>query len=806
MGKCREKGLTQLYRGFMFSRLRFIGLLLFVALVFTVPVVGWRAWAWYDCLPPGLNAEYVGRERCVQCHQREAEQWQTSDHARAMELATPKTVLGNFQDGSCEACGVRSRFFREGDQFMVETAGREGKIEKFAIKYTFGVDPLQQYLVEFPNGRLQPLPLAWHTTGKRWIHLYQQENFHSSEWLYWTNQGMSWNLMCADCHSTNLQKNYDVATDTYHTTWTDMEVSCEACHGPGSIHLAITERSRPFVDRRYGTGLAPLKSKVSQFQVDTCGKCHARRQALTKNFRAGDDFLHHYLPEMLDTPSYHPDGQILEENYEYSSFQLSLMCQKGVRCTDCHDPHTSRLRAQGNALCNRCHVPAKFDVPSHHFHKSESTGAQCMNCHMPATTYMVVDPRRDHSFRIPRPELTLAIGTPNACNGCHKEKDAAWARDQLARWRERKTPDLRQNFAWAIAEGRRGNPEARSDLAKLANNTELPWLLRASSLSLLGNLSSPSSIRISKKLLDDSHPMVRMSAVRNLDQGLPLPLLKGDDPRLEVVDVPLAKTAARLLRDEHRMVRIAAARVVSGVPATVLSSDDRKALTDALREYEDSLADNLDDRATHRTLGELHLRLANFHKARKHLEKALVLDPTYHDARLLLARLHYQRGASDQALSTYSEVLTEGDRHWNNIRAHTETRVTRYFSDLAADAHYSMAQILAEDRARLAEAIPHFQKVVKLQPQRHRVLYNLGLACQQLQRWEEADKHLLAARQASPSSWEYVYALVGGYSQRKKITEAMLLLQEWMRAHPEDQDADLMLRQLRNLVPADVPK
>ena len=287
---------------------------------------------------------------------------------------------------------------------------------------------------------LQCLDIAWDTRRKRWFHLYPDEKFAPDDPLYWTGRYQTWNLMCAECHSTNLRKNYNLKTDSYRTTWAEINVGCQACHGPGAEHVAsaTTKESGTPMPVRFGAG-------DSRFQVEQCAVCHSRRRVVAPPDAPGQAFMDHYAPEWLRDDLYFADGQILGEVYVYGSFLQSKMYRQGVRCTDCHNPHSLKLDAEGNRVCTKCHQltpPSEFptlkaknyDTPEHHHHAPGSEGARCVNCHMAARTYMVVDPRRDHSFRIPRPDLSVAIGTPNACNGCHQDKDAQWAAGTIASW------------------------------------------------------------------------------------------------------------------------------------------------------------------------------------------------------------------------------------------------------------------------------------------------------------------------------------------------------------------------------------
>ena len=401
-------------------------------------------------VPAEVTATFVGRDACVTCHQDQTTSFTGSHHDLAMAIATDQSVLGNFDDTEMTQHGITSRMFRDGDRFMVHTEGPTGAMEDFEIKYVFGVDPLQQYMVEFDRpedagddeiGRLQVLRISWDTHRKKWFYLKApdvDEKIAPGDPLHWTGIAQRWQTMCADCHSTNLQPNFDVATGRYHTTYSEIDVSCEACHGPGSVHVELANRKSLFWDRDRGFALASLKGDDKEGQLQSCAPCHSRRGQLGGGYVAGQSYHDFYQLEPLTEATYHADGQIKDEVYVYGSFTQSLMYHKGIGCTDCHDPHSLKLKHTGNETCTSCHQHAagKYDVPSHHHHAVGTAGAACVNCHMPHTTYMMVDDRRDHSLRVPRPDLSVEIGTPNACSGCHI-KDAIKTDESLQEFVDR---------------------------------------------------------------------------------------------------------------------------------------------------------------------------------------------------------------------------------------------------------------------------------------------------------------------------------------------------------------------------------
>ena len=337
---------------------------------------------------PAAPPTFVGSAKCAGCHAKEAEAYRGSDHALAMQPATEQTVLGNFDQARVTHRGVTSTFFRRDGKFFVRTDGPDGKPAEFEIAYTFGVDPLQQYLVPFPGGRLQALGLAWDTRpraqgGQRWFHLYPDMTLRPPDPLHWTGREQTWNFQCAECHSTDLRKRYDLAANRYATAWAELTVSCEECHGPGSAHVAWAE-TRPAGAPRAAPGATGLVVRLgrgdgtwtmkdsqrgiaewtgparSSAELDVCARCHARRRPIVDPHPYGRPFLDTHVPALLEARLYHADGQILGEVYEWGSFVQSRMQRAGVTCSDCHEPHRATLRARGQ--CGLCPVSPSGEV------------------------------------------------------------------------------------------------------------------------------------------------------------------------------------------------------------------------------------------------------------------------------------------------------------------------------------------------------------------------------------------------------------------------------------------------------------
>ena len=592
---------------------------------------------------------FAGSEACKSCHAAEFEQWQGSHHDLAMQAATEQTVLGDFDDASFTYNGVTSRFFRRGDSFMVNTDGEDGKATDFEVAYVFGVYPLQQYLLPLSRGRLQTLTIAWDSRpaaegGQRWFHLQPDEAVDYKDPLHWTGPYYNWNARCAECHSTDVKKNYDVATRSFNTTFEEVNVGCEACHGPGEQHMALAREGKvasasnagfPVDLGQRGQWTLPEGEAIarrseplqSQAQIDNCARCHARRGTLG-DYHYGKSLLDTHRLSLLEPNLYHPDGQILEEVYVYGSFIQSKMHQAGVVCSNCHEPHSLELRAPDNGVCAQCHVPATYDTEQHHHHPAGSQGALCANCHMPETTYMVVDPRRDHSMRVPRPDLSLVMGTPNACNQCHVDKDAAWSHRALKNWGVRFT-DTGSHPARAFQGFAQGDARAIPTLAAIAASPQQPAIVRATAMEALGQAGGRDALQTATQILYDDDPMLRASTVRALEFLPP-------HQRFQLL--------TPLLDDEVTSVRMAVAASLAQVPLAQIQPAQAQKLQGLFDEYTAIITEHADMPNAQMQLGLFYLHRGDMAAAEAAYREALFLNRQLTPAYVNLADL--MRGQS----------------------------------------------------------------------------------------------------------------------------------------------------------------
>ena len=720
---------------------------------------------------PAERRDYVGSPACAPCHRREAEAWAGSHHRLAMQEPARGTVLGDFGDATFLAMGVTTRFFTRDGGYFVATEGADGKPAEFEVKYVIGVRPVQQYMFEFPAGKLQCLTVAWDTEKRRWYSLYPDRRIALDDPLHWTGRYQNWNLMCAECHTTDFRKGYEEKADSYRSTWAEFDVGCEACHGPGRAH--VVEQARQGVLRQRALG-APVDSAMraaealaaARAAVDACAPCHSRRHRIGAARGPRDPFLDEFMPELMREPLYFADGQIHDEVYEYGSFRQSKMYQRGVSCTDCHDPHSTKLRAEGNALCTRCHQPhpdprfptlvaKEYDAPSHHHHAPGSAGARCVSCHMPERFYMVVDRRRDHYFRIPRPDLTAAYGMPNACNSCHSDRTPAWAARAVDGWRGAHPRD--SAFVQAMASGRAGARDAGPALAKLAGDPGLPAIQRASALELLRTYPDAAS-GPAAEAAPDPDPLVRAAAAGAMET---LPYAQR------------ATLAGPLLGDAVRAVRVAAASALAAVPRALLSPAQRQSLDAALREYGHALDAVADMPSTHLNRAVLEEARGRDDLAERSYEAALQMDPYFLPARANLATLY--------------------NRTHRNVEAERELREGIRRQPEAGELHYSLGLLLAEEE-RFDDAAVALAKAAERIPERARVRYNLALVLSKLGRDDESERALLEASRLDPLDPDILYAAAYRSAERGEWERALPLAERLVALRPDGEAQGLLMR------------
>jgi Tfp pilus assembly protein PilF len=741
-----------------------VGVLATLAIVLAVPLRLGVVAARGPRQPARPVALYVGSDACKSCHQAAYDKWRRSHHGLAMAPAREDTVLGNFDDTTFTEKGKTTRFSRRDGKYLVRTEGPDGKPGEFEVAYTFGWSPLQQYLIPFPGGRLQSLTIGWDVPKKRWFSLYPDQVIPPTDWLHWTRPAQNWNVMCSECHSTGVRKRYDPERDTYQTTWSEISVGCEACHGPGSLHAEWAKKPAMGRPPMANFALAVKTSGLANRDlVNLCAPCHSRRGELRDLDRPGGEPLDLFLPALLTAGLFYPDGQILEEDYEYHSFLQSKMYANGVKCSDCHDVHSAKRHKEGNELCVRCHRADTYDTQSHHFHKKvyqgrPSEGASCTACHMPGRNYMVVHFRRDHSLRAPRPDLSVQIGTPNACSqsGCHADKPLRWAVEAYNKWYGVKR---KPHYGTVLAAARERKPEARADLLELAADRLRPAIVRATALDLLWVYPGEEGMRLLQQALADEDALIRRTAAHHI---------RFADPG------QLVKVLAPLLKDPALAVRIEAASRLAEVPQTLLTEAQAKDFKSALEEDRKVLAYTADMPSGRYNWAILEQNLGRPDLAEKQYRRALAVDDQFYLAQVNLALLLNRQGKNAEAEQLLKAALRLNPRN--------------------AGVAFNLGLLLAEE-GKPAEAETALRTAVKTDPQMAAAAYNLAVLVAPKNVAEAVELSRRAA-ELRPEEPRYAFTLAFYQRQRGDQAGAAKTLEQLLQRHPAYGDAYLLLGEL----------
>ncbi|MGO7333516.1 tetratricopeptide repeat protein [Rhizobium leguminosarum] len=711
-----------------------------------------------------IHKGFADERTCTSCHADQAAAFSKSHHAQAMALADDGTVRGDFDNTRFEHDGVVTTFTRRDGRFFVNTEGADGGQAEFEVKYTFAYEPLQQYLVDIGGGRLQALDIAWDTARRHWFWLGSGTPAKPGSTYHWTGPFYRWNRTCIDCHSTDPQAKFQPQTNEYKSTYVATSIGCQSCHGPGAKHVA-SARSADVSSPMTDTGLPKLDAGI-------CFACHARRTKLLDGYQPGKPFLDYFSPALLRQDLYFPDGQILDEVFEYGSFQQSKMARAGVTCLDCHRPHDAGLKAEGNALCTQCHTETKperfvrqdpsglFDTPAHTRHQAGSTGAQCANCHMPERTYMKVDPRRDHSFVIPRPDLSATLGTPNACTTCHVDRTNDWAAETMDGWygtQWRKRPSIAHAFAGAA----NGDQAAVEALRALVSDQNQAGIVRASAIAAMSGTGGADITADIRTATADADPLVRLGAAEAAGNIPP-------ERRLEAI--------SNLLSDATRAVRVAAANALASTPPELFGNQrgNFEAAGADLRAYVETNGDVAETQSNYGFFLFARQRTAEAEAA---FRRAISLDPTLEATRINLAEFYRATGQNDRSEQTYAEATAMAPER--------------------ADLRYGHALSLVRKQA-LTEAITELEEAVRLDPQNPRYKTTFAVALDSAGRTEEALGRLDGWAAGGDAD---IIGLALQYSLKlRHLPEALKHAEALARLRPQDPQISSLIGQLKQAI------
>lgn len=722
--------------------------------------------------PSPLTAD----ETCKSCHLQKHDAWEMSHHSGAMQIASADSVLGDFSGVTVVHSSQTAAFFYD-ERFKVSLSDEGHPPQTYTIAYTFGVTPLQQYLVETTSGQFQVLPFAWDSRdkadgGQRWFHIYPDEQLPPGDRLHWQQPLQNWNGMCADCHSTGLKRNYDSVKMRFDTSFDSVNVSCSSCHAGSADHAKarLSGKKDPeswksdllnYLDNTGGfvreEGQATAKwsgDKPRQRpELNTCAACHSRRAPLTDGINPSEKFLNQFSPSLLNDGLYFPDGQIQDEVYVWGSFQQSKMFAAGVSCLDCHDSHSLKLKAEGNAVCTQCHSSDVFEQETHHKHATDNDGSKCVSCHMPERTYMVVDPRRDHSFKIPNPALSSSTGSPNACVTCHSDKSNSWAASTLKEWYP--NTNYSAGHIRSIAHARRGYPSSRAGLRSLITDESQPAITRATALSLVPRVATPELIQTAMKELSNEEPLMRIGAVRAM-----------------AILPPHERLAAlsSLLDDDIKAVRIEAARQLLDVPEAQVH---KKAFVELLQ---------VDELSSWR--GEGRMNIATAHElagdilaAEETYRKSLEIDPSF-----------------APAIINLSELLRRSGREAESFQIIEKASQVEGFVDPAIIHAYGLALIRS---GQSDKALTILKKAMIAQKENARYTYVYLVALNSLGQADKAYKGLRTALRRHRYDRELLSFALSIALNKRDAQYANQLVSRLLELEPNNRDLQRLKGQLK---------
>ncbi len=721
---------------------------------------------------PRQNADakgFAGSQSCRECHERFYQLWSTSFHGLAMqpysEVLAQDKLTPQKEDVVIGSYRYRAEIGR-GQGWVLEKG--PGGTKRYPMEHALGGKNVFYFLTPLEKGRLQTLPVAYDVNRKEWIDMAAsgvrhfpgdqrpEAPFNWKEWPY------TFNTACYSCHVSQLSTNYDLKTDTYHTVWTEPGINCETCHGPSAEHNAIA-RATPKGQALADPKIISTKTMTTEQRNHLCASCHAKTTApLTLSYPPGGRFFDHFDLVTLENPDYYPDGRDLGENYTTTSWLMSPCVKSGK--LDCMHCHTSSGRYRfkkpedANKACLPCHEERVNSAPAHTHHEAESPGSQCISCHMPMTSFARMN-RSDHSMLPPAPAATMAYHSPNACNICHTDKDAAWADKLVREWRARdyQAPLLRR--AGLIDAARKRDWSRLEEMLHYITSPDRDEVFAASLIRLIPLTPDPQFAQTLLKAAGDSSPLVRAAALESLAM------------------IPSQQSLQAIVganTDELRLVRIRAAAALSAYPDLKVGGEYGESIKKADAEHVTSLLARPDQWSSHYNLGNYYLNRGELKEAISCYDRALTIEPR---AVMVLVNgsIAYSRMGD---LPKCEESLQKA------LRTSPENGA----------ALFNMGLLKAElNDPRLAES--YLKAALKHDPQMAQAAYNLCIITSK-DRINDAVAWCRKATELSPQNPEYSYTLAFYLNQQGERDQAVNLLKAIIEKHPAYRDAVMLLGEI----------
>ncbi|MBN1570306.1 MAG: tetratricopeptide repeat protein [Acidobacteria bacterium] len=714
------------------------------------------------------SSTYAGTQSCRECHEKFYQLWAPSYHGLAMQPFTAELFQSRLavREGSVTIGDSAYRMEFDGKRAWIKESGPEGNKE-YPLVHALGGKNVYYFLSPMDRGRLQVLPLAFDVRRQSWFDTAASGIRHfrdvEEDPVGWKDQEYTFNTSCYGCHVSQFARNYDLKTDTYKSVWREPGINCEACHGSAVEHVRVCRQAaagKPPEDLKIDVILPPKYS--SKIASDACSVCHAKASPLTVSFKPGDDFFDHFDLGAFELPDYYPDGRDLGENYTYTQWLMSPCAKSGqLDCMHCHTS-SGRFRFAGdqkNNACMPCHAGHVKNAAGHSHHAEANAGSVCISCHMPMTEFARMR-RSDHSMLPPVPAATLAYKSPNACNVCHTNKDAAWADGWVRKWRKRDYQAPVLHRASLIDAARKRDWRQLPAMLKYLGREDHDAVFAASLIRLLRPCDDDRKWPFLIRALKDPSPLVRASAAESL----------GDRIDHETVN---ALSAA--VQDKSRLVRVRAASAMAAIPGDFLDAKTTAAFDKAAGEFKEILNARPDHWASHYNLGSFHLSQQDYRQAIAYCETAIRLQP--------------------RALQPYVNISFAYNALGLNEKALQSLRRACELQPESLEANLNLGLLLGE-MGRFEEARTYLQKAEKLDPECAVAAYNLGMIHARMDKTDQAVDYLRRACALQPDNPQYGYSLAFYLLQEGKAADSVKILQQIVRQQVPYIDATLLLGEI----------
>jgi Tfp pilus assembly protein PilF len=741
------------------------------ALIILALGLGWAARAQVNAAPAtnGIlktaSAGFAGSSSCRQCHEHFYQLWSTSFHGLAMQPYTPELARTKLTPQKAEIAAGKYHFRADLEKGEVTERSPEGD-HRYPMVQAMGGKNVFYFLTPLERGWLQVLPVAYDVRRKEWYDTTASAMRHfgdrRDEALYWKERPLTFNTSCFGCHVSQLTKNYDLGADTYRTTWAEPGINCETCHGPSAGHVQLFQKLPTNAPAPADIKLIVLTKLSTDRRNDTCAPCHAKMSPLTMNFTPGDRYFDHFDLVGFEHADFYPDGRDLGENYTYTQWRLSPCAKSGqLDCVHCHTS-SGRYRfseaAKANDACLPCHAERVANAPAHTHHEAGTAGNECISCHMPMTEFARMR-RTDHSMRPPTPATTIAYKSPNACNLCHTNKDAAWSDKYVREWRKRDYQKPVLERAALLAAARKQDWKKLPDILAYFSRPDHEEVQTVSLVRLLADCTAEDKWPALRNLLNDPSPWVRASVAEAL--GLQL-------------DQPNIATLIKAAGDDYRLVRVRAATALAGIPDESLPEAQRRQVQSAMTEMFESMRSRPDDMASHYNLGNLYIARHQMQDAAAEFETAIRLQP--------------------EGLPPYVNVALAYNALGQNDKAEASLRQALRLVPTNSPVNLNLGMLLAEV-GKMSEAEQAFRAAFRSDTNSAQAAYNLGILLSK----DHPEEALIWCRRAAdlrPDNPQYGYTYAFYLYRAGQLDQALQTLRKVRERHPDHPDSTQLERQI----------